>query len=357
MNKGSCIFGLVLCHLTAGQTVCATESSPTLIPLSNHFQLRMSEPVVVALAPPGEKRWGQYQFVGLSAYPGGKLLLRFHAGEDSVRAYGSGQPTFLSSDQGCTWSAFQDPELPGSGLVSEVFDGQFLCMPMPKPVDVPALHIDLPPPFGEFFCYRTMLLYRAEESPARVRDFLHRHACRRWSEREAKWLPDATALDLQGRLVWIAQGSEAGLVTGTSFERPPIRVGTELLWADYRATYTMPDGSAPKGCGVSCMVSTNNGNSWRRQAAIANANTMPGEISNMTEPVLSQNVGGEVVCVLRRTDQRQKSMLITLKAPLGSSAANTWQRCGLARMSPNICLGSPPSAIRSIPPGWLPPPC
>lgn len=320
MNKVFFVFTLALCCAVV-RPVCAADHADTLIPLNNHRQLRMSEPVVIALAPIGETRWGQYQFPSLSAYPGGKLMVRFHAGADSVLAYGSREPTFLSSDQGATWSACQVSGLPDAGLVSELFDDQFLCMAMPKPLDLRALNIELPKSVGEFFCYRTMKLYRAEECPAPVQEFLRHQSCSRWSERERHWLPATIDWDMRGRLVWIAQGTEAGLVTGTGFERSPIRVGTELLWADYRASYARPDGSAPKGCGSSCMVSTNNGLSWQRRAPIADADAIAGEISNMTEPVLSQTVGGSLACVVRRTDQKQKSMLITFSRNQG----RTWE--------------------------------
>ena len=311
---------VILCGLFAHTVGGGAEAAPSGIPLGNQFRVKLSEAVVVAMADPAERRWGQYQFVTLSAYPGEKLLLRFHTGEDSVRAYGRAQPAFLSSNQGRSWQPSPDPSSPHASLVADIFSGQYLCMPIPKPLDVRALNIEMPKPVGEYFCYRKMLIYRAEQFPAKVRDFLHRQPCYRWNPSNGKWLPDETAIDMRGRLVWIAQGTEAGLVSGVTFERPPLRVGSELLWADYRALFAMPDGSAPKGCGISCLVSTNNGKSWQFRAPIANADAIPGEISNMTEPVLSLNSKGELVCVMRRTDQEQKSMLITTSRDQG----RTW---------------------------------
>ena len=113
------LFAVAVCGLLGGEPACAGDAATAVQPLGDRFRLRMTEPVVVAMAPAGEKRWGQYQFVSLSVYPGGRILLRFHAGEDSVRAYGSGEPAFLSSDQGRSWAAFQEGGLPGAGLVCE----------------------------------------------------------------------------------------------------------------------------------------------------------------------------------------------------------------------------------------------
>jgi hypothetical protein len=320
MRRLFLILPLLLATCLGAGPSFAAETARSVPLAGNRFQLTLSEPVVISLAAPGERRWGRHQFVSLSPYPQGRLLLRFHAGEDSVAAYGSAQPAFLSADQGRTWTAFHEEGLPETGLVFGVPNEQSLCVPMPKPLDVRTLGTALPAPIGEFFCYRKMLLYRAAACPEQVRDFLSRQPARRWDPNQAKWLPDETAWDLHDRLVWIAQGAEASLVSATTFERPPVRVGTELLWADYRATYLLPNGSAPKGCGISCMVSTNQGKSWQRRAAIADADAIPGEISNMTEPALAQTANGHLVCVIRRTDQKQKSMLITSS----QDAGRTW---------------------------------
>jgi len=306
----------------AAAIIRAAGAPPEIHPIGKDFQVTLSEPVVISLAPQGERRWGRHQFVNISPYPGGKLLLRFHAGEDSVRAYGSGQPTFISADHGRSWAPFEARDLPDSGLVCELRNGQSLCMPMPKPLNIAAEGVQLPLPSGELFTYRRMLLYPADKCPEKVQNHLRSQPARRWAPDQGKWMADTVAFDMQDRVVWIAQGSEAGLVSGTSFERAPIQVGTELLWADYRSVYLMPDGSAPKGFGVSCMASTDNGKSWRRRAPIVNADAIAGEISSMTEPVLEQNAKGDIICVIRRADQKQKSMLITFSRDKGK----TWDK-------------------------------
>ncbi len=311
-----CLLAL-LCWPAGGLAVAGTAARS----LGAGLRLDLSPPVVVSLADPSERRWGRHQFISLSPYPGGRLLVRFHAGEDSVRAYGSGQPTFISQDSGQTWASFSEEGLPGAGLVCAMGGGEMLCVPMPKPLDVTAGETRLPEPVGEFFTYRKMMLYPVEKCPEDIKEFLQAQPASRWLPERKAWVKDPARFDIRQRLVWMGPKGEAGLVSGTSFERAPIRVGGELLWADYRALFVMPDGSTPKGFGVSCFVSTDKGKTWTRRATIATANAMPGEPSSMTEPVLAQNARGELVCVIRRTDQKQKSMVQTVSADQG----RTWE--------------------------------
>jgi hypothetical protein len=188
---------------------------------------------------------------------------------------------------------------------------------MPPPFKLTQLKDALPKPAGEFTTYRKIALYRTSECPEAVQNYLREQPCWRWDGPKQTWDAGTVEFDMRDRLVWIGQGIEKGLVSGTTFERSPIRVGNELLWADYRSVYAMPDGTAPNGFGVSCMVSTNDGRSWQRRSPIVNADAIAGEISSMTEPVLCQNSLKEIICIIRRTDQKQKTMLISFSKDNG----------------------------------------
>jgi hypothetical protein len=317
------MFRTLLCLLAlllAQPHVASIAASPDQIhTLRDGYRVVLSDPVVVSMASPEERRWGRHQFVSLSRYPGGKLLLRFHSEEDSVKAYGSGQPSFLSRDDGRTWASPHEDGLPGSGLVCQMSGGDFLVMPMPRPLNIREASIEMPPPVGDFFCYRKIRLYRADQCPEPVNEFLRRQTAQRWDSEKAKWMREDVEVEIRDRMAWMGPGNEEGLVSGTTFERPPIQAGSELLWADYRATYLMPDGSAPKGFAVSCFVSMDNGRSWKRRAVIANPDAVEGEISSMTEPVLVQTAKGGILCVIRRTDQTQKSMLLARSLDKGKT--------------------------------------
>ena len=305
---------IALSWLTVGSARMETKSSPPR-------KVTMSEPVVVSMADPSETRWGRHQFVSLSPYPGNRILLRFHSADDAVNAYGSSQPTLISADGGRTWAEFKDEGLPTSGLCCELFNGEFLCLPGTKPLDVAAAKLSLPQPVGEFSAYRKISLYRADQAAPEIQAYLSSQSGLRWTPQTKKWTAEQVSFDMRNRLIWVSSGKEAGLVSGTSFEHAPLHVGHELLVADYRATYLTADGSAPKGCAVSCMVSNDNGQTWQRRGTIAQPDAIPGELHNMMEPAMTRNGQGQLVCVIRRADQKQKSMLITFSKDRG----RTWE--------------------------------
>lgn len=282
-------------------------------------KVTMSDPVVVAVSAPGETRWGRHQFVSLSPYPGNRILLRFHAEEDAVNAYGSGQPTLISADGGRTWQNFQEEGLPTSGLCCEVLNGEFLAVPATKPLDVAAAKLTLPKPVGEFYAYRPIHFYRADQAAPEIQAYLSKQPAMRWTPEIKKWLPEEVSFEMRNRLIWVAGGHEGGLVSGTWFERSPIRVGHDLVFAEYRASYLAADGSVPKGNGVTCMASHDNGRTWEQRGTIAFPDAIPGEVHGMMEPVLVKNALGQLVCVIRRADQNQKSMVITFSKDRGRS--------------------------------------
>ena len=289
--------------------------------LEEGYKIQLDEPVVVSMAPPGETRWGRYQFVRMSHYPDGKILLRHHTGADSVTAYGAAEPAFLSADRGQTWTRCEAGEVPDTGFSFPVFDDEFLWVPPAQPFNIQATGLNLPEPVGTFFSYRPVYLYRADQCPEAIQTYLNRQVCMRWSPETAEWVNGHLSWAPQHRLIWIAQGEEAGLVSGTWTEHAPIQVDGELLYADYRASYLLDDGRVPQGCGVVCMVSSDNGHTWQKRTTIVSPDSISGSISNMTEPVLALDVNKNLICVIRRADQDQKSMLVTFSNDQG----RTWE--------------------------------
>lgn len=289
--------------------------------LGDGCSVHIDDPVVVSWAEPGENRWGRHQFVRLSRYPEEKILLRFHAGADSVTAYGSAEPAYLSDD-GTNWTPISEDDFSKAGFSFPVQDGEYLCIPPSVPLNLKDADLSLPSPDGAFFSYRTINLYRADRCAAPIQDYLNTRPCQRWSPHTGQWKNESLKWDNRDRLVWVAQGEEAGLISGSWTEHSPVQKDGVLLYADYRASYLTHDGGVPGGCGVVCMVSADNGRSWLRRSNIVDPDAVQGEISNMTEPVLTLDVHGNPVCVIRRADQTQKSMLITRSDDDG----HTWEK-------------------------------
>ena len=104
--------------------------------LGNGIYACLDKPVVVSTSKVGEKRWGFHQFVSISEYPGDEILLRYHVGEDAVKAYGTPSPTFITTDKGKNWELIAPDSLLTSGLTYPLLNGHFICLPMAKAINL-----------------------------------------------------------------------------------------------------------------------------------------------------------------------------------------------------------------------------
>jgi len=280
--------------------------------LSEKTSVEIGAPIVVALSRAGERRWGFHQFPSLSPLPGGRILCTFNKQKDAVASYGGAAGGYVSANGGATWKR---ADLAGMDLIaphpsaSEVFDGEYLCVPPSPAFDAKAKRIALPKAVGSFHAYIDNSLYRLNDFPAPVQAYFAALPAFRWSPKTKAWRQTQVDYDTKGRLLWArATGPEQFLLPRTWFERRLLKVGKELMYADYRACYLLDNGSVPKHRSSVLMVSADNGRSFRRRATIA---TDPEGRDLLGEPRLSLNARGELVCVLRRAARKQKSMMIT----------------------------------------------
>ncbi len=288
--------------------------------IGKRLSVSLDEPVVVALSKVGLKTWGHHQFAFISEYPDGRILFRYHDGDDAVTARGKPSPTYISSDKGKTWKSFAVDGLPSSGMTYPLFDGHYICLPKAIPFNLTKAKLVLPKPAGRFFSYHWRLLSHFEKCPLPVQRFFENMECSRWYPESKTWRNDTILYDKKNALIYTQENDPGSdLVPITDFERPPLRVGKELLFADYRTSYLTDDGSVPKQFNVTCMVSKDNGRSWKRRSTIA---FDPLGKDALTEPMLAENVNGELVCVIRRSDQKQKSMMITFS----KNSGKTWEK-------------------------------
>lgn len=169
--------------------------------IGNGMRARLGVPVVVCTSDVGEKRWGHHQFVSISEYPGNRILLRHHAAEDAVKAYGTPSPTYISSDSGKTWQPFSDEGLPATGLTCAAFDGHFICLPMAKPIDMNASNLVMPRPIASAFSYNHWRSFRVDECPEPVQRFMREYDGARWDPQVGRWQPEQVLFDTSGALV------------------------------------------------------------------------------------------------------------------------------------------------------------
>lgn len=312
------LLGLFLC---LNGLLCTSPSrKKTTVPIAQGVRVTLDAPVVVSTSEVNEKRWGYHQFVSISPYPERKILLRYHVGADAVKAYGTSSPTFISADQGASWQPFKADGLPANGLSCPLFDGHYLCLPSSVPMDIKHANLTLPNPLEKVFSYAEYYFYRLADCPPLIKDFFVNMNAVRWTPESKQWQPETVRYDSTHALIWtLAEGEESPLVARTTFERPPLQIGNELLYADYRTNYLLADGSVPPHWSVSCMVSKDNGKSWQRRSTIAVDRQ---GIHPMTEPMLAETRNGGLVCVMRRSDHRQVSMMITFSQDRGE----TWEK-------------------------------
>lgn len=280
----------------------------------------LDDPVVVATSKPGEKRWGYFQFPTLSALPGGKILYTFNNQADAVSGYGNPVPGYISADNGKTWKKNTDSSvktIAPHGVISEIFNGEYLCVYPTPALDAKKKGIRMPKPVAQMKSYCLHNFFRLSEFSQK---FQKRQTClpaRRWTPEEKKWTESTVGYDPNGQLVLArAEGSDKDLLPRTWFEDKVLRVNNELLYADYRCSFLLDDGSAPKNFSVVLMASTDNGKTFQRRSTIASDPTGKDALS---ESALSATSDGKLVCVIRRTDHEQKPMAITFSEDQGKT--------------------------------------
>jgi hypothetical protein len=289
--------------------------------VSEKMAVRVGPPVVVALSAPGETRWGFHQFPALGRLPNGDLLCTFNEQADAVAAYGGKTGAYVSPDGGTTWRP-ADGRAPALNAphpaVSELFDGEYLAVPATAPFNAAQAKIALPAPAGSYADYVKNHLYWLADFPEPVRKRFAELPALRWTPRTRRWTPTSVTYDVRGLLLWArAGGAERFLLPRTWFERRVLRVGAELMYAEYRATYLLDGETLPVRAPVALMVSNDNGRSFQRRSTIAHD---PTGGAGMYEPRLALGSGGELVCVIRRTDREQKPMALTVS----TDAGRTW---------------------------------
>jgi hypothetical protein len=281
------------------------------------MRLDLGTPVVAALSAVGEERWGFHQFPNLTRTPDGTILLTWADAADASETHGQPAPVLGSTDQGRTWEPFGAQPRPTRPhfCLSSVFNGEYLAMPSAPYLNMQQAGVALPAPLCTANVYGTVRSYRVADLPPRVQDYYHRVPGLRWSPAGGQWTTCTIAYDPKDMLAWNREGSD--VLPRTFFERPLLRHGSDLLYADYRVRYALPDGTVPPKGATHLMVSEDNGRSFHPRATVA---ADPSGRDLYGEPQLAPTADGRLVCVLRKTDQEQKPMAITWSADNG----RTW---------------------------------
>ncbi len=311
--------------------------------------VRISDPAIVAVSAPGEKRWGYHQFPTISRLPDTRLLVTFNDGPDRDDYYGTPGPAYVSSDEGVTWTEWDppDPLLSVShSVISEVYGGQYLCAPMSPSLGVEENGIELPEPSGRADAYGEVLLYRLSECSADVQAYMATFPSTRWSPETGKWTRQDVLWETAEALV---RTRKSDYVLPRPFiDNRILRYGGALYYPEYHSQYLLPDGQHPRNFACWCMVSHDNGLTWTRGGLIAHDPS--GELM-MGEPCLMPTSDGNLACVIRCTHHRREPMRIAYSSDGGLNWSDTTPICDFGVMPQALLLGNGVSALAFGRPG------
>ncbi|MCE2862726.1 MAG: glycoside hydrolase [Opitutaceae bacterium] len=256
----------------------------------------LSEAVLVAEGPAGERRWGRYQFPSLDRLLDGRIALSFHVNEDSARAYGRrpAQPDRgVSANVGETWSLEHSTERT-AGLLLPNGDRLIAGRSDVTPTAVPVAELKLPERVGTIIGTYGRLpytFYRHDDLPDQLRGV----PLARLPAGAGEWRNER------------AQLFDPGFQRYTIQEVFPV-----VWWGDLNLA---SDGSIvslvyPRSIDgdVACHRSTDFGRSWRLQGRIAYEPDVAADplarsrTQGFTEPGSAFLADGSLLVMLRTTD-------------------------------------------------------
>jgi hypothetical protein len=251
------------------------------------FLVELSPERLISEAPPGERRWGRWQFPTLEAGPGGSFLLFFHVEPDAASSYGKPRRVYVSRDRGKSWK--QDP----AGAAKTAYglrlpNGDWLRTDTVAATPISA--VNMPQKVAERVSYQTPFqLYRLMEMPPSLRRiFFQRYRQGSWHA-EQQEIRDDQALrystaSLVPQIWWgdMKRHNDGSLIA--------------LTYPYYHASQLpLPFTSAAS------YRSTDQGRSWAKIGHIL-YNEADRRRDGFTEPALEILPDGSLFAVLRTTD-------------------------------------------------------
>jgi len=260
-------------------------------------KVRIGDPVVVAMGPPEERRWGYYQFPHLERWDDGRIALTFSVHPDAAESYGLPATVpnlYVSSDQGKTWQAHAGAKGNGGLLLG---NGDRLSIATPRPV--PVTELELPRPAGtQTSAYgRTLYtLYRLTDLPARLRGVYFS----RLPRGSGAWIEEQSELRDPGALRYALRGIFPVVWWGD------VRIERDRsLLAGIYPGYL--EGQVRQPSNIFFYGSSDNGHTWDLRGRVLyepdlGADPRGAERDGFTEPAFVILADGSMLCVTRTTD-------------------------------------------------------
>ena len=75
------------------------------------LNLKIDEPVIAIMGPEAKVGWGPCQFPEIRKIPDGRLVIRYHLGQDVAEEYGKDSGWLISEDEGNSWRTVREDEM------------------------------------------------------------------------------------------------------------------------------------------------------------------------------------------------------------------------------------------------------
>ena len=290
-------------------------------------QITLGEPVVVAVSPPGEKRWGFYQFPDMWRGRGGEIYLAMNVGEDAE--VGVHQPTefFVSLDEGQSWETIPEDQVNFSPDILTLPTGEQVAFGTEKYVyhyssyghrnreEISLDKLGLKPviTFRDAWDVQVYAYYRYADLPPEVRRF----PLARREGPDAPWENEHGSVEPSDMLLGVLV--KAKDVAGEWYDlprvvrvRPYCQVGSIFRPPDWpKVILALPEGTLLWAHStqdprfertffrVQCLASSDGGRSWQVRGTIADQPDLATFGYGAGEQSIERMPNGDLLCVMR----------------------------------------------------------
>jgi hypothetical protein len=317
-----------------------------------HPKITPGAPITLICSPPGENRWGFYQFPDMWRAPRGEIYCSVNVGHDCL--IGKHEPSrfFVSRDEGRSWAPVPFAQVDQSPDVVEFSDGSQVSFGKTHYVyhlhsygqyhqprqwwDLEGLGVPAASkPIFDSYLNQEHVLYRYEDIPDAMKPIpmaFRKSKAAPWEEGSARLEAPGIFLSAVVRAWWWdEQNRHIHEDLPPRVLRPWPRWGVTvlpddtLLWPQY---VPHPDSEKLNRlyCAVVLFASSDRGRTWRQRAWIANDVDQTTEGYSGDEHWLQVMPNGELLCVMRTVLGDRPGCTMYLAAARSSDIGHTWTR-------------------------------
>jgi len=320
--------------------------------VASYPRITPAEPAILLTSPPGEKRWGFYQFPDMWRAPGGEIYCAVNVGHDCLIGQHEPSQFYRSDDNGGTWRQVPYGEVDQSPDIVEFSDGSQVSFGKSHYI----YHVQSYGPYMQkwhwlelagdgakpvsgliFDAYdnQEWVLYRYDDLPAAMKQVPI--ASRR--SKADRWQEVLSTVDLSGLYTgcvarawwWDEKGNHIYEDLPHRLQRPWPRWGVTVLPDDtllWPHCVPNPIAMARKRVywSLALFASTDRGRSWHKRAMIADDVELTTDGYSGDEHSLAVMPNGDLVCVMRTVLGDRPGCTMYLAAARSTDRGFTWTR-------------------------------